>query len=197
MTREMKYAIIGFHCSGKDEIIRDIEQSTLIPCGKSFTNMIEPIEGAYTCNSETFDNNEISTIFENQAYLFLREVTDFGIPYYDGMTLHEFDSSAVICLTPDQMVSIAKFPAEMCFVWLDNTTAERRQRHTAEKRKHDFQATEDLQRQFSDEFINKLYGTPNSHLLYFNNEEPQRVSAVIQALIKHPDLLPLFESRYN
>lgn len=193
----MKFAIIGFHCSGKEEIIRDIASSTSVPCGKCFDNMVDPIDGAYTCNSETFDNTEIGRIFENQAYLFMREVTDYGVPYYDGMTLHSYDTSTVFCLTPDQLVNVAKFPSEICFVWLDNTAAERRIRYTSEKRKHDFQTTEDLERQFSDEFISKLYQTPNSHIIYFNNEEPSRVSAVIQSIIKHPDLLPIFEKRYN
>lgn len=193
----MKYAIIGFHCSGKEEVIRDIEASSVIPCGKCFNNILEPIDGVYTCNSETFDNNEINKIFENQAYLFMKEVTDYDIPYYDGMTLHSFDSCAVFALTPDQLVNIPKFPSEICFVWLDNTSIERKNRYTTQKRTHNFLATEELERQFSEEFISKLYETPNSHLLYFNNEEPQRVSGIIQALIKHPDLLPLFESRFN
>ena len=193
----MKYVLIGYHCSGKEEVIRDIKENTAIPVGKGFNNITTPIEGVYTCNADTYDNTTINEIFENQAYLFIREITDYDLPYYDGMSLSAFDGSAIVCLTPDQLVQIVKFPSEVCFVWLDNTAIERRMRYTAEKRKYDFNKAENVQREFTEDFINKIYNMPHSHVIYFNNEDPLRVSAVLQALIKHPDLLPIFEKRYN
>ena len=47
------------------------------------------------------------------------------------------------------------------------------------------------------DFIKNIYNFPKSHLIYFFNEDPQRVAAIIYALVKHPDLLPIFEKKFN
>jgi hypothetical protein len=62
---------------------------------------------------------------------------------------------------------------------------------------YDYKLRESLEKEDSEEFINKLYKSPNIHLLYFENEDPCRISAIIQALSMHKDLLPIFESHYN
>lgn len=192
----MKYFITGFHCSGKERLLKDLK-SAGINVGTSFNTISEYVPEIYTCNSVTYTNQDVSDIFENSDYIFLREITAYGVPFYDGLTRTSFDNSDVFCVTPDQTVWIPNVPEDVCFIWLDNTTSERRLRYTEEKRKYDFSVTEALEKEYAEEFINKIYNMPKTHLIYFNNEDPVRVSAVIQALILHPDLLPIFEKRYN
>ena len=42
-----------------------------------------------------------------------------------------------------------------------------------------------------------LYGLENSHIIYFNNEEPSRVATIIYSIIKHPDLFKLYEKNFS
>ena len=144
-----------------------------------------------------YTNTEINSIFENKSYIFIKEVTDYDIPFYTGLTKQEFDICDVFVLTPDQFIAVPSFPEEVCIIWLDNNTLQRKQRYNSQKMIYDFKTRENLEKEDSEEYINKLYKSPNSHLIYFENEEPSRVSAIIQALAKHEDLLPIFETHYN
>ena len=42
-----------------------------------------------------------------------------------------------------------------------------------------------------------LYGFEKSNVLYFTNEDPARVAAIIYSLIKYPDLLPIYTESFN
>lgn len=193
----MKYIITGLHSSGKREVIQDLKKSSLLRVGRTFNNISQHIDGLYNIDSVYYTNQEINSIFENKSYIFIKEVTDYNIPYYTGLTKQEFDICDVFVLTPDQFISIPNFPEEVCIIWMDNNTLQRKQRYNSQKMTYDFRLREELEKENSEEFINKLYKSPNSHLIYFENEDPTRVSAIIQALAKHKDLLPLFESHYN
>lgn len=193
----MKYIITGLHSSGKREVIQDLKKTSSLRIGRTFNNISQNIEGLYNMDQIYYTNTEINSIFENKSYIFIKEVTDYDIPFYTGLTKQEFDICDVFVLTPDQFIVVPSFPEEVCIIWLDNNTLQRKQRYNSQKMIYDFKTRENLEKEDSEEYINKLYKSPNSHLIYFENEEPSRVSAIIQALAKHEDLLPIFETHYN
>ena len=193
----MKYIITGLHSSGKREVIQDLKKTSSLRIGRTFNNISQAIDGLYNLDSIYYTNQEINSIFENKSYVFIKEVTDYDIPFYTGLTKQEFDICDVFILTPDQLNSVPSFPEEVCIIWMDNNTLQRKQRYNCNRMRYDFRLRETIEKEDSEEFINKLYKTQNSHLLYFENEDPARVSAIVQAIAKHKDLLPLFESHYN
>ena len=56
---------------------------------------------------------------------------------------------------------------------------------------------ETIEKKDSASFVQVLYDFNKSKVLYFTNEDPMRVAAVIYSLIKHPDLLPVYTESYN
>lgn len=193
----MKYIITGLHSSGKREVIQDLKRTSSLRIGRTFNNISQNIDGLYNMDQIYYTNSEINSIFENKSYIFIKEITDYNIPFYTGLTKQEFDICDVFVLSPDQFIAIPAFPEEVCIIWMDNTTIQRKQRYNSKKMVYDFKLREDIEKESSEEYINKLYNSPNSHLIYFENEEPSRVSAIIQAIAKHEDLLPIFEKHYN
>ena len=119
--------------------------------------------------------------------------------YYEGLSLYEFDNNDVFVMSPDQLFSISptSIKDEVCFIWLDNTKKERLNRYYAEKRTYSFSAREDIETKDSNSFVKFLYGFNNANVLYFTNEDPMRVAAIIYSLIKHPDLLPVYTESFN
>ena len=89
------------------------------------------------------------------------------------------------------------FKDDICFIWLDNTKKERLNRYYTEKRTYSFSSREEIESKDASSFVKFLYGFERGRVLYFNNEDPARVAAVIYSLIKHPDLLSIYAEAYN
>ena len=67
----MKFFIVGFQCSGKQEVL-DILETHGIKCGKHFSNIDQPEPYIYNSyNYELYSMKEIVEIFENNAYIFI------------------------------------------------------------------------------------------------------------------------------
>jgi len=47
------------------------------------------------------------------------------------------------------------------------------------------------------DFVTNIYSFPNSKLIYFYNEEPSRVSAILYALYKDNSLVDEFSKKFN
>lgn len=203
----MKYIIIGMHGSGKQEVI-DILENKGIKCGKQFTNLENPTSSnIYNgSNYEQYSIKDINDIFENNAYIFLQEFP-FGenqlqasvFKYYEGLSLYEFENNDVFILSPDQLFSIspALIKDNITFIWLDNPKRNRLNRYYDEKRTYNFYNREDIESKDSSSFVKFLYSFDKSNVLYFTNEEPSRVAAIIYSLIQHPDLLPIYIQAFN
>lgn len=206
----MKYIIIGMHSSGKQEVA-DILESYDINCGRLFTNLQNSAEPhIYNgTNYEQYSSKDIHDVFENNAYIFMHEFP-FGddtsilnlvnnAKYYEGLSLYEFENNDVFVMSPDQLFSISpsSIKDNVCFVWLDNTKKERLNRYYAEKRTYSFYNREEIESKDSNAFVKFLYGFENGRVLYFTNEDPMRVAAVIYSLIKYPDLLDIYTESYN
>lgn len=202
----MKYIIIGMHASGKQEIA-DILENNDIKCGRLFTNFDNlSASNVYNgTNYEQYTTKDINEIFENNAYIFMQEfplddTQNINVfKYYEGLSLYEFENNDVFILSPDQLFSInpTYIKDDVCFIWLDNTKKERLNRYYAEKRTYSFYNREDLESRDAKSFVKALYGFENGRVLYFTNEDPIRVAAVIYSVVNHPDLLDIYTESFN
>lgn len=202
----MKYILIGMHSSGKQEVA-DILENYGINCGRLFTNLDNPSSpNIYNgSNYEQYTIKDINEIFENNAYIFMQEFP-FGdninlnsYKYYEGLSLYEFENNDVFVMSPDQLFAISPSSVkdDVCFIWLDNTKKERLNRYYTEKRSYSFSSREEIESKDASSFVKFLYGFDKSKVLYFTNEDPARVAAVVYSLIKYPDLLPVYTEAYN
>ncbi|MGN1319248.1 MAG: hypothetical protein ACI4VF_09560, partial [Lachnospirales bacterium] len=99
---------------------------------------------------------------------------------------YTYDNNDVFALSPDQILAISPMALkgeEICFIWLDNTRANRKSRHYNEKRTYNFINRDNIERDGIQSLVKFLYGFENSHVIYFNNEEPSRVSTIIYSII--------------
>lgn len=195
----MKYFIVGLHGSGKQEVMDILEQQG-VACGRLFSNIENPSDKVYgSTNYELFTTADVNEVFENNAYVFLRELKYDTEKYYEGLSAHEVDNNDVFALSPDQMVAISPnlMPKDICFIWLDNTKPNRYSRYRDEKCAYDFNEREKLEYQDINTFIKNIYSYDKSHILYFMNEEPVRVAAIIYALVNYPELIPAFSQAFS
>lgn len=195
----MKYFIVGLHGSGKQEVI-DILEHQGVACGKLFSNIENPSDSIYgSYNYELFTTADINEVFENNAYVFLRELKHDTEKYYEGLSAYTVDNNSVFVLSPDQLVAISPnmMPKDVCFVWLDNTKTNRFNRYRDEKRSYNFNAQESLEKQDINTFIKNIYSYDSDHILYFMNEDPVRIAAIVYALVQHEDLIPAFSQAFR
>lgn len=202
----MKYIIIGMHSSGKQEVA-DILENNGIRCGRLFTNMDNlSASSVYNgSNYEQYTNKDINEIFENNAYVFMQEFP-FGdelnmsaCKYYEGLSLYEFENNDVFVLSPDQLFAInpTSIKDDVTFIWMDNAKKDRLTRYHAEKRTYSFYNREDVENKNSNAFVKFLYGFDKSKVLYFTNEDPVRVAAIMYSVISYPDLLDIYTDAFN
>ena len=201
----MKYIIIGMHSSGKQEVADKLEKLG-ISCGRLFTNMDVQSYKVYNgSNYELYTTKDIVEIFENNAYIFIQEFPEIESLYlssntwYEGLSKYEFENNDVFVLSPDQFFAISpsSIKEDVIFIWMDNTKQDRLSRYYTEKRAYSFSGREAIEKKDSASFVQLLYDFNKSKVLYFTNEDPMRVAAVVYSIIKHPDLLPIYIESYN
>ena len=194
------------HCSGKQEVA-DILENNGVRCGRLFTNLDNPTASTIYngSNYEQYSSKDINDIFENNAYIFLQEFP-FGdalmtsaCKYYEGLSLYEFENNDVFVMSPDQLFAIspASIKDDITFIWMDNPKKNRLNRYYSEKRTYSFYNREDIELKDASSFVKFLYGFDRSNVLYFTNEEPSRIAAIIYSAIQHPDLLPMYTQAFN
>lgn len=189
----MKYIIVGMHSSGKQELF-DILTKQSIKCGKLFSNIdINDIRYDF------YTDKDILEIFENQAYIFIKELDEFTRNSYEGLSLFEYDNNEVFLLSPSQFTAIPPktFDEDICLVWLDDSKGVRKQRYDDERRTYNFNQQEESEKRDLDEFIKTIYNNKRFHIIYFTNEDTPRVGAVVYACVKYPDLVPIFEKTFK
>ena len=200
----MKFFIVGLHCSGKQEIL-DILEKQGISVGRLFSNIETPSPQIYNSyNYELMSTKDINEMFENKAYLFLQELessaTTKSYKYYEGLSLWNYDNNQVFALSPDQFISISQKSfrnEEIVLVWVDNNKHNRTERYLSEKRSYSFGEREEIENRDICVFGKSVYSLPNSHVLYFANEEPGRVACSVLTLVEHPEYLPLYEKYFD
>ena len=189
----MKYIITGLHSSGKQELCAMLQDAG-VKCGKLFTN--DPVSDI---RYEMYSNEDITSIFENKAYVFIKEHDEMSPNSYEGLSLYEWDNNDVFLLSPDQFnsLNVSALDNDICVIWLDNNTATRRARYDEERRDYDWALQESVETRNIDDFIKTIYNTKKMQVVYFNNEDLTRVFGVIQVMLKHPDTVSIFSSTFN
>lgn len=190
----MKTIIVGMHGSGKQELFEILTKDYGIPCGKLFTNT-----NINDIRYDFFSDKDMIELFENKAYVFLKEFDDYSRNLYEGLSLYEYDNNNVFLLSPDQFSSIPVqfFNEPICLVWLDDSKTQRRVRYDSERRSYNFNEQEELERRDLDDFIKTIYNNRNFHILYFNNEDIERIGSIVYACNKYPDLINNFEKTFK
>lgn len=200
----MKFFIVGSHASGKQEIL-DILEKHGVSVGRLFSNIENASPQIYNSyNYELMSTADINEMFENKAYLFLQElessVTTKSYKYYEGLSLWSYDNNQVFALSPDQFIAIpqkAYRGEEIVLIWVDNDKHNRNNRHLNEKRSYSFKEREKIENKDIAVFGKSMYSLPNSHVIYYTNEEPGRVACAVLTLIEHPEYLPLYEKYFD
>lgn len=191
-----KIFIVGYHSSGKDEIAEDL-RSMGLRVGTLFNNLPDTNDPTqYGMNQLHYTNNDIHEIFENKAFVFLHEIHESVKPYYEGLTFHEYQNNDIFVVSPNQLNSISNIPDDIVYVWLDNNLQNRKSRYQDEKRKYNFKLQDEIEKKNTEDFLNIIYANnKNGALLYFFNEDPKRVSAIVASIYLHTDLLAIYKTR--
>lgn len=199
----MKYFIVGLHSAGKQEVVNCLEKNG-VKCGKIFSNIEKPSDEIYNShNYELYSNEDINDVFENNAYVFIQEIPKINMDfdtnkYYEGLSKYSLDHNDVFILSPDQLLTItpSTLPKDICFVWMDSTKTRRVSRYHSEKRSYNYHDREMHERRDLSSFVKALYSY-NAPILYFIDEEPQRVASIVYTTITHPDTFDIFVKNFN
>lgn len=181
----MKYILTGLHASGKLEAADHLSKKG-IRVAKFFTNCetLDYNKPLY----EILSTDEMNRIFENGAYVYFSDADKNMSSNYETLSTSEFEQGDVIVLSPNQLngMPMKALPDRVCFVWMDCNQSDRMNRHRTEKRQYNFTEREDIERVDLGDYVSKIYGIPNSTSIYFSNEDPQRVAAIVEVMVKFP-----------
>lgn len=202
----MKFFIIGMHASGKHEIAHQLENLGM-KYGKCFSSVpnVNSVENLYAKGEfEQYNVMDVSEVFENNAYIFIQEQPDNILnvsahKYFEGLSKYSYDTNDVFVLSPDQFMSIAisNIPQDAVYIWLDNTKTNRQNKYKTEKREYIFNEREYIEKKDIKDFVKSLYNITNGKLLYFTNEDTNRVSSIIYSMYKHNDLINTYVENFN
>lgn len=194
----MKYFIVGMHSTGKMKVAKILKENK-ISVGHLSTNA-ELSQELTTHNLyRKYDIEDMNSIFENSAYIFFKDLNDRLMNEYECLTKFDFDNNDVFILSPHHINSIPKtdFNEEICFIWLDNNVTNREMNHIDESRKYKFHERDRLESKDIHDFVDKIYTMPNSSMIYFWNEDPQRVATIIEIMIRYPEMRRKIIDNFN
>ncbi len=198
----MKFIIVGLHGSGKINVLNTCEE---LGCrvGREFSNLPDiPEQVNLDPKYEHYSEEDITNIFESSAYLCMGTIEESGVKdayaFQRGISYYTFDNSDIIAISPQQLNMLnLRTKEHVVWVWLDDKRDTRIRRHVAEGRTYDFVEQEELESEYTQNMVKTIYEFPNSSVIYFTDEVPDRVATIINAIIKHPDLLESFEKNFN
>ena len=192
----MKFFIVGLHSSGKSDIV-DVLERKGISCGHIFSDITTPKDSIYNSyNYELYTTKDVNEVFENDAYLFVKECKTGDQKFYEGLSRHTFENNDVFVLSPDQLLvtSFNNVDEDICFVWVDNTKSNRYNKYLEDRKTYNFKQREVVETEDLSTFVKTIYTKP---MLYFCNEDPARIASIIYTMVKYPELQEIFFENYN
>lgn len=192
----MKFFIVGLHSSGKSDIVDMLERKG-ISCGHIFSDITTPKDSIYNSyNYELYTTKDVNEVFENDAYLFVKECKNGNQKFYEGLSRHTFENNDVFVLSPDQLLvtSFNNVDEDVCFVWVDNTKSNRYNKYLDDRKTYNFKQREVVETEDLSTFVKTIYTKP---MLYFCNEDPARIASIIYTMVKYPELQEIFFENYN
>jgi len=191
----MKYLIVGRQGCGIPEIIQEIENLGL-SVGHVFRSIKDIDPQSYSISRIVYDHSDIEKIEETNSYIFMQECFQKE-KFLEGLSFYEYDRNDVVYMGVDHMVKIPQRvwdKMDVTIIWLDNTFDFRQNYMIDNQYKHIFKIQEDNENFNIPGFMERIYD--KSHI-YFFNEDPRRVAAVVYSLVKHPDLLDIFIKNFD
>jgi hypothetical protein len=191
----MKYLIVGRQGCGIKEIV-ELSEKMGISVGHIFRNISEIDPRSYTLSKLIYDYSDIENIEESNSYIFMQECFQKE-KFLEGLSFYEYDRNDVIYMGIDHIVKIPQSvwdKMDVTIIWLDNTSDFRFNYMIENGYIHDFNIQEDNESFNIQGFIDRVYDKKH---IYFFNEEPKRVAAILYSLVKHPDLLDIFIQNFD
>ena len=192
----MKFFIVGLHSSGKSDIV-DILERKGISCGHIFSDITTPKDNIYNSyNYELYTTKDVNEVFENDAYIFIKECKNGDQKFYEGLSRYSFENNEVFVLSPDQLLasSFNNIDEDICFVWVDNTRLNRYNKYLEDRKRYNFKEREMVENEDLSTFVKIIYTKP---MLYFSNEDPSRIATILYTMIKFPETIDMFVETYN
>lgn len=194
----MKFIIIGRHCTGKMRVAKILAEHG-VRVGHLLTNAELTSDIIQHNIYNHHSTSDMNSIFENDAYIFFKDLTGDMMNEYECLSKFDFENNDVFILSPQHINMTPKcdFGSKICFIWLDSTLSVREMTHRDECRKYSFKTRELVEARDTMDFVDKIYNMPNSEMLYFWNEDPQRVATIIEVMLEYPDTIGKFAKTFN
>lgn len=184
----MKVWIVGAQGTCKREIA-DLLTEEKFKVGHLFTNIAQDVPIYHKELYKYYNSEDIKGIFENNAYVFINNMSEGQDNIYDGLDFSEYDSNNVFVLGVDQFLSVnTKYISkEDLIVWVDGDQIWRSNNISEE---YDAATRERIERSQYVGFYNLINTLKTSlkNVLYFLNEDPARVKTIIKIIVNNPKL---------
>lgn len=184
----MKVWIVGAQGTCKKEIA-DLLTEEKFKVGHLFTNIAQDVPIYHKELYKYYNSEDIKGIFENNAYVFINNMSEGQDNIYDGLDFSEYDSNNVFVLGVDQFLSVnTKYiNKDDLIVWVDGDQVWRSNNISEE---YDVTTRERIERSQYVGFYNLINTLKTSlkNVLYFLNEDPVRVKTIIKIIVNNPKL---------
>ena len=189
----MKYFIVGLNASGKQAVCSDL-RALGVNVGSIFRSVDKIPSDTYSLSEVVYGEHDIDSIFENHSYIFFDKNTQSNVSFFEGLSLYEYENNDVFMITPHQFNLVSQFDKDVLFIWLDGSIIQRRDRFIDERRKYNFLRIDHMDK---DEILDFSTRISEHDYIYFNNEDPSRVSAIIYSMVTYPELHNIYKERFN
>ena len=196
----MKIFVIGKHSIGKYTTSKLLEEKG-VKVARVFSNRPPGLIDTYIYLDKDYrylETQDIHNLFETKSCLFLG--SDSNGEFYVGLDFMELDKNEVFFLSPNQFLELDEkmIREEVLVIWVDATYEYRLRRYFNNQLEYNFEQVEAFEEiydgQFMGSYYNKLKST--SHFtedLYFINEEPNRLAAIVYSILKDPNIIDLYK----
>lgn len=201
----MKIWLVGPQGTCKRDIYR-LLGADKFKLGKLFTN--KPIDDI-SYNKyiyKYFPLETVNEVFENNSNIFIQTCLDDSENIYTGLDFAEYDENDVFVLTPEQFTAIpTQYFKDGLVVWLDGGWNWRKNNIVYDEFRYDTDPTynynnvEIAEKSFYKPFckmMNELIAN-NKNVLYFLEESPNRVKAIIKSIALNPKIKAEFVREFS
>lgn len=201
----MKIWLVGPQGTCKRDIYR-LLGADKFKLGKLFTNKQEDEITYNKYIYKHFPLEVVNEIFENNSNIFIQTCMTDDENIYTGLDFSEYDENDVFVLTPEQFVSIQP----QCFkdglvVWLDGSWNWRKNNIIYDEYRCDSDPTynynevENMEKTFHRSFYKMMTEmmVNNKNVLYFLEESPNRVKAIIKTITLNPKMKSEFVREFS
>ena len=192
----MKYCLIGKHASNKSKIL-DYLEDLQISVARPMSNAPSEDGLCLDAKYDRYSTEDVLKLFRSRLYVYMTKINPL-LHIYKGLSYDVFDKNDVFAINQQDFPNINKeLFKDVVFVWCDDKLNTRIRNYVENKSKYAFEEQEELDSQNDFDFVKNLYNFKNAKILYFTNENPNRIATILYTLIKYPDLLDLYIKNFQ